>query len=127
MVMALGGMMGLLGIPLPGTEYGIAASMILLGGVVLFELEAAAVGSSVAGFVFRDFSRARARNGVASGPGRIAVQHGICLRHRLLAWHRRFDRAGAPVDVGTTVSAIGRRIHVCDGSVFSVEGDRMKR
>jgi urease accessory protein len=36
MVMALGGLMGLLGIPLPGTEYGIAASMILLGGVVLF-------------------------------------------------------------------------------------------
>jgi urease accessory protein len=39
MVMALGGMMGLMGIPLPGTEYGIAASMILLGGVVLFELK----------------------------------------------------------------------------------------
>jgi urease accessory protein len=39
MVMALGGMMGLLGIPLPGTEYGIAASMILLGGAVLFELK----------------------------------------------------------------------------------------
>jgi urease accessory protein len=39
MVMALGGMIGLLGIPLPGTEYGIAASMILLGGVVLLELK----------------------------------------------------------------------------------------
>lgn len=39
MVMALGGVMGLLGIPLPGTEYGIAASMILLGGVVLLELK----------------------------------------------------------------------------------------
>jgi urease accessory protein len=35
MVMALGGLMGLLGIPLPGTEYGIAASMILLGSAVL--------------------------------------------------------------------------------------------
>jgi urease accessory protein len=39
MVMALGGMMGLLGIPLPGIEYGIAASMILLGGAVLFEFK----------------------------------------------------------------------------------------
>ena len=38
MVMALGGMMGLLGIPLPGVEYGIAASMILLGAAVLLEL-----------------------------------------------------------------------------------------
>ncbi len=36
MVMALGGVMGLVGIPLPGTEYGIAASMIMLGAVVLF-------------------------------------------------------------------------------------------
>jgi urease accessory protein len=39
MVMALGAMMGLMGIPLPGTEYGIAASMILLGAVVLLEVK----------------------------------------------------------------------------------------
>ncbi len=38
MVMAFGGMMGLLGIPLPGIEFGIAASMILLGAAVMFEL-----------------------------------------------------------------------------------------
>jgi urease accessory protein len=38
MVMAFGGMMGLMGIPLPGTEFGIAASAILLGAVVLFEV-----------------------------------------------------------------------------------------
>lgn len=38
MVMALGGMMGLLGIPVPGIEYGIAASMILLGAAVMMEL-----------------------------------------------------------------------------------------
>jgi urease accessory protein len=37
MVMALGGMMGLLGIPLPGVEFGIAASAIVLGGMVLSE------------------------------------------------------------------------------------------
>jgi urease accessory protein len=36
MVMAFGGMMGLMGIPLPGIEYGIAASMIMLGAAVLF-------------------------------------------------------------------------------------------
>jgi urease accessory protein len=38
MVMAVGGMLGLMGIPLPGTEYGIALSAILLGAAVLFEL-----------------------------------------------------------------------------------------
>jgi len=38
MVMALGGMVGLLGVPLPGVEAGIAASMILLGLAVISEL-----------------------------------------------------------------------------------------
>ena len=37
MVMAFGGFLGLLGIPLPGTEIGIAVSAILLGLVVAFE------------------------------------------------------------------------------------------
>jgi len=37
-VMALGGMMGLLGIPLPGIEVGIAVSAIVLGAAVLAEL-----------------------------------------------------------------------------------------
>ena len=39
MVMAFGGMLGLMGVPLRGTEYGIAASAILLGAAVLFELQ----------------------------------------------------------------------------------------
>src|SRR5215467_10689182 len=38
LVMAMGGMLGLMGIPIPGIEYGIAASAILLGCVVMFEL-----------------------------------------------------------------------------------------
>jgi urease accessory protein len=38
MVMALGGVLGLLGMPLPGVEVGIAASAILLGLAVMSEL-----------------------------------------------------------------------------------------
>lgn len=38
MVMALGGMLGLMGVPIPGVEYGIAASAILLGAAVMFEI-----------------------------------------------------------------------------------------
>jgi len=38
MVMALGGVLGLLGVPLPGVEAGIAASAILLGLAVMSEL-----------------------------------------------------------------------------------------
>jgi urease accessory protein len=36
-VMAFGGMLGLMGIPIPGIEYGIALSAILLGAAVMFE------------------------------------------------------------------------------------------
>jgi len=39
MVMAFGGMLGLMGVPLPGIEYGIAASAILLGAAVMFEMK----------------------------------------------------------------------------------------
>ena len=34
LVMAMGGMLGLMGVPVPGIEYGIAASAILLGAAV---------------------------------------------------------------------------------------------
>jgi urease accessory protein len=37
LVMAFGGMLGLMGVPLPGIEYGIAASAIALGAAVMFE------------------------------------------------------------------------------------------
>src|SRR5262245_28593736 len=38
LVMAFGGLLGLLGVPLPGIELGIATSAVLLGAAVLFEL-----------------------------------------------------------------------------------------
>jgi urease accessory protein len=39
-VMAFGGLLGLLGVPLPGVEFGIAASAILLGAAVMTERRA---------------------------------------------------------------------------------------
>jgi len=38
LVMAMGGMLGFLGVPIPGVEYGIAASAIVLGAAVAFEV-----------------------------------------------------------------------------------------
>jgi urease accessory protein len=38
LVMAMGGMLGFLGVPVPGVEYGIAASAIVLGAAVAFEI-----------------------------------------------------------------------------------------
>lgn len=51
MVMALGGMLALLGVPLPGAELGIAASGILLGAAVMFEWRAP-LGLAAAGVGF---------------------------------------------------------------------------
>ncbi len=51
LVMAIGGMLGLMGMPLPGIEYGIAASAILLGAVVMFEVRPPlAVAAILVGF-----------------------------------------------------------------------------
>jgi urease accessory protein len=51
MVMAVGGMLGLIGVALPGIEYGIAASAILLGAAVMFEARPPlAVAAALVGF-----------------------------------------------------------------------------
>ena len=55
MVMAFGGMLGLMGVPLPGIEYGIAASAILLGATVLFELRPPLVAAALLVGVFAIF------------------------------------------------------------------------
>jgi urease accessory protein len=43
LVMAMGGMLGFLGVPIPGVEYGIAASAIVLGTAVALEVRPALV------------------------------------------------------------------------------------
>jgi urease accessory protein len=43
LVMALGGMLGFLGVPVPGIEFGIAASAVVLGAAVALELRPALV------------------------------------------------------------------------------------
>jgi urease accessory protein len=55
LVMALGGMLGLMGVPVPGIEYGIAASAILLGAAVLFEVRASLVMTALLVGVFAIF------------------------------------------------------------------------
>ena len=47
LVMAMGAMLGLMGIPLPGIEYGIAASAVLLGAAVMFEVRPTLVVAAI--------------------------------------------------------------------------------
>ncbi len=46
-VMAFGGMLGLMGVPLPGVEYGIALSAILLGAAVMFKVRPPLVAAAI--------------------------------------------------------------------------------
>ena len=55
MMMAFGGMLGLIGIPLPGVEIGIAASGVVLGAMVLGEVKAPLAVSIIMVGVFAIF------------------------------------------------------------------------
>ena len=71
MVMSFGAMMGLLGMPLPGIEVGIAASAILLGGMVLGEVRPKLVVAAILVGVFAIF------HGHAHGTELPAGQSGL--------------------------------------------------
>jgi urease accessory protein len=114
MVMAMGGMLGLMGIPLPGIEYGIAASAILLGAAVMFEVRPPlAIAATLVGLfaVFHGHA-----HGTELPPGQSALLYsmgfviatgclhaigiGIGTLHRWV-WGQRFLRfAGALVAIG---------------------------
>jgi urease accessory protein len=114
MVMAFGGMLGLIGVPLPGIEYGIAASAILLGAAVMFEVRPPlGVAAALVGLFAIFHGHA---HGTELPPGQSALLYSIgfviatgCLHaigigigtvHRW-AWGQRLLRvAGALVAVG---------------------------
>jgi urease accessory protein len=114
MVMAVGGMLGLLGVPLPGAEYGIAASGILLGAAVMLEVRPPlAAAAALVGFFAIFHGHA---HGAELPPGQSALLYSMgfviatgCLHaagigigtvHRW-SWGRTFLRAaGAAIALG---------------------------
>jgi urease accessory protein len=113
-VMAFGGMLGLMGVPLPGTEIGIAASAILLGLAVMFEARPPLAAAAVLVAIFALFHGHA--HGTELPPGESGLLYSIgfviatgCLHgvgisigtvHRW-TWGRRFLRvAGAVVALG---------------------------
>ena len=116
MVMAFGGMLGLMGVPLPGIEYGIALSAILLGAAVMFEMRPPlGVAAALVGFFAIFHGHA---HGTELPPGQSALLYSMgfviatgCLHalgigigtvHRW-AWGQKLLRvAGGLVAVGGT-------------------------
>ena len=74
MVMAFGGMLGLMGVPLPGVEVGIALSGILLG-LPCSPSGGRRLGGGGSGGLLRDVPRPRPRHGAAARRERPALQH----------------------------------------------------
>lgn len=75
MVMAFGGMLGLMGVPLPGVEYGIALSAIMLGAAVMFELRPPlGIAAAVVGFFAIFHGHA---HGTELPPGQSAMLYSI--------------------------------------------------
>jgi urease accessory protein len=75
LVMAMGAMLGFLGVPVPGTEIGIAASGILLGTMVMFEMRPRlAVAALLVGFFAIFHGHA---HGTELPPGRSALLYSM--------------------------------------------------
>ena len=122
--MALGGMLGLMGVPLPGIEYGIAASAILLGAAVMFEVRPPlAVAAALVGFFAIFHGHA---HGTELPPGQSALLYSMgfviatgCLHavgigigtvHRW-AWGQKLCAWPARWSPWAVSSSCGRRSH----------------
>ena len=114
MVMAIGGMFGLMGVPLPGIEYGIALSAMLLGAAVMFEIRPPiGVAAALVGFFAIFHGRA---HGTELPPGQSVLLYSMgfviatgCLHalgigvgtvHRWAWGHKLLRVAGALVAGG---------------------------
>ena len=118
LVMALGGMLGLMGVPVPGIEYGIATSAILLGAAVTLELRASLFATALLVGVFAIFHGHA--HGTELPPGQSAMLYSMgfviatgCLHalgigigavHRWTWGHKLLRAAGAVVAVGGVFS-----------------------
>jgi urease accessory protein len=114
LVMAMGGMLGLMGVPVPSIEYGIAASAILLGAAVLFEVRASLFVTALLVGVFAIFHGHA--HGTELAPGQSALLYSMgfvmatgCLHalgigigavHRWTWGQKLLRAAGAVVAVG---------------------------
>jgi urease accessory protein len=75
LVMAMGGMLGFLSVPIPGVEYGIAASAIVLGAAVAFEVRPALVVAALVVGCFAIFHGHA--HGTELPPGQSAVLYSM--------------------------------------------------
>ena len=109
-VMAFGGFLGLVGVPVPYVEIGIALSGVLLGAAVLIESPAAALDRRGSDRDLRDLPRARAWRRVAGGYQRTNLLDRFRCRDRAPARLRHRDRNHTPLVLWPARPASPRRL-----------------
>ena len=125
MVMALGGMVGLLGVALPGVEVGIAASAILLGLAVMSELRPPLAAAVVLVAIFGVFHGHAHGTELPIGQSALAYSMGFVIATGCL------HGVGIAVGLihgwpwGQTTAARGGRRRRAGRRGLHVEGDRM--
>ncbi len=125
-VMALGGLMGLLGFPLPGVEIGIAVSAIVLGAMVLAQLRPSALARGSARRVLCDLPRPCAWPGAARRHERAPLQFWLRHRHGPAALGRHPARRSAPLVRRAPDRSCRRRRRCARGAVLPLAGGRMR-
>jgi hypothetical protein len=87
LVMAFGAVLGVLGVPVPAVETGIAGSAIVLGFLILFAAKLPIWLASVIVGLFRHLPRLRSRSRAAFS------RQSVCVWHRF----RHCDRSASPL------------------------------
>ncbi len=95
MVMAVGGMLGLMGMRLPGVEYGIALSAILLGAAVMFKVRPPLIVAAILVGFFAIFHGHAHGTELPPGQSGLLYSIGFVMANRLFAcaWYQHRDRA----------------------------------
>ena len=97
MVMSLGAMMGLLGIPLPGIEIGIAVSAILLGAMVAGEVRPKLIVAALLVGFFAIFHGHAHGTELPAGQSGMLYSMGFVIATGCLHAHRHRARPGPPL------------------------------
>ena len=112
LIMAVGGFLGLVGVPLPGTEIGIALSGIVLGAAVLLSWRPPIMVAAVLVGLFGLYHGHAAWSRIAAWSGCALVQPGFCSGDGPAPPHRHLHWPDTPLAMGCTCAAPGRRRRV---------------
>ena len=115
LVMAMGAMLGFLGVPVPGIEYGVAASGILLGAMVMLEVRPPLAGAALLVGFFAIFHGHA--HGTELPPGQSALLYSMGFVMATGGLH------AAGIGIGTVHRwAPGRRLLRAAGAIVAAGG-----